>query len=326
MKNRIIVLSLILIGALILGSCNQEKDDLKSNRFESIFQTEFPNHFPQNTVDAFLLREIINDYVTEKDTNELQVYIKHILKNEIFPLDSVVYNRILNRIDTDERLVKNCDYLKKVLTCDEKYESRHFNVYNLNSKVNQEEIRLYDKQFDELKMVFHNTDTMKLNIILDTTLSYWRAFPAWNVKYGLLQRYINGNPHELVHHFFTKYSDVPFFHEPLAFLYGDYSNDTTKFYNEFTTLNEQLSTNEYLRAKEVWHFPAIVTLEKHEKLSFWLFTSTLMQKYGIEKFIEFASLTTWDKNNGDFEKNFNTVYSISLNEFEQNQIIRKLIK
>lgn len=323
MKNKILILILVVF---ILGSCNQEKNKVKLNRFDKILQTDFPKHFPDETIDAVILRKTIEEYVVKQDTNDLITYIKVILQKELYTKDSVLFNRISNHINTDEKLIKDCEYLNKVLSCKEQIQSKYFNIYNLNSKLNTEEINLYDKQYEELRKVFNNNDTVKLNLVLDTNLNYWRAFPIWDVKFGLLQRYINGSPHELVHHFFTKYSDVPFFQEPMAFLYGDYRNDTAKFYNKFTSLNEQLTINEYVRAKEVWHFPAIVILEKYDKLSFWLFTSILMQKYGIEKFIEFACLTTWDKNNDDFEDNFNIVYSIPLKEFEQKQVIEKLIK
>jgi len=324
MENRIKLLSSILISIFIIGSCNQGKDSIERNRFDKILQSDFPEHFPENTIDAIVLRKIIHEYVINQDTTDLTVYIKNILQKELYENDSALNNRILNSLNTDEKILKDCDYLKKVLSCKNQFQSKHFNVYNLNSKVNTEEINLYDKQYDELKKAFNDIDTIKLNLVLDTTLNYWRAFPIWDVKYGLLQRYVNGNPHELVHHFFTKYSDVPFFQEPMAFLYGDYRNDTEKFYSMFTSFNDQLTKDEYVIAKEVWHFPAIVILEKYDKLSFWLFTSTLMKKYGIEKFIEFASITTWKKNNDDFEKNFNIVYNIPLKEFEHKQVISKL--
>lgn len=321
MKNKILIL---ILAAFIFASCNQEINDIESNRFDEIIQTDYPEHFPDETVDAVILRNIIEEYVLKQDTNDLITYIKVILHEELYPKDSIVFNRISNKIDTDERIIKDCEYLNEVLSCDEQIQSKHFNIYNLNSKVNAEEIDLYDKQYDELMQVFDNADTVRLNLVLDTNLNYWRAFPIWEIKYGLLQRYINGNPHELVHHFFTKYSDVPFFQEPMAFLYGGYDNDTAKFYKYFTSINEELTNAEYVLAKEVWHFPAIVIMEEYDKLSFWLFTSTLMQRYGIEKFIEFASLTTWDKNSDDFENNFNLVYGIPLKEFEQEHIINKL--
>ncbi len=288
MKNRMKLLSFIIINIFIIGSCNQESDVIKPNRFNTILQADFPEHFPDNTMNAVILSEIIKDYVVKQDTTDLTVYIKDILQKELCVIDSVLCNSISNQLDTDEKLVEDCEYLKKALSCMIQFKSRHFNVYNLNSKVSTEEINLYDTQYDDLKKVFNNNDTVKLNLFLDTNLNYWRAFPIWDVKYGLLQRYINGNPHELVHHFFTKYSDVPFFQEPMAFLYGGYRNDTAKFYGKFTTYNELLTKDEYVIAKEVWHFPAIVILEKYDKLSFWLFTSTLMKKYGIDKFIEFA--------------------------------------
>lgn len=323
MKNKLL---LLILAVFILGSCIQKKDKVKSNRFDKILQTDFPKHFPEETVDAVILRKIIEEYVVKQDTSNLMTYINVILQEELYAKDSVVFYRILNQLDKDEKLVKGCEYLNNALSCKDQFQSKHFNVYNLNSRVKPEEINLYDKQYSELRKIFNNTDTLKLNLVLDTNLNYWRAFPIWDVKYGLLQRYVNGNPHELVHHFFTKYSDVPFFQEPIAFLYGDYRNDTAKFYNEFTSIKEELTNAEYVMAKEVWHFPAIVILEKNDKLSFWLFTSSLMQKYGIEKFIEFASLTTWDKGSGDFEKNFYIVYDLPLKEFEEKVIIRKLKK
>ncbi len=320
-----IIIYLIILSIFILSGCNQKNENSNIDSIDKILQADFPKHFPKNTVDALVLREIIKKYViTEEKESNLISYIKNNLHNELYAKDSILYNRISKRLNTDEKLIEDCLYLNKVLSCNEQYQSKHFNVYNLNSIVDTQQTNLYDKQYDELKLVFKNNDTTKLNLVLDTNLNYWRAFPIWDVKYGLLQRSINGNPHELVHHFFTKYSDVPFFHEPIAFLYGGYRNDTAKFYNNFSKNKEDLTTNEYTLAKDVWHFPAIVLLERADKLSFWLFTSTLMQKYGIDKFIQFANTATWDKNNDEFENNFNIVYNISLNEFEKKHVISKL--
>lgn len=70
MKNKILIL--ILVG-FIFGSCNQEKyNNVKSNRFENILQTNFPKHFPNKTVDAIIIRTIIGEYVIKKDTNDLK--------------------------------------------------------------------------------------------------------------------------------------------------------------------------------------------------------------------------------------------------------------
>jgi len=322
---KIIIIYLIILSIFISSGCNQKKEKSEIDSIDKILQADFPKHFPKNTVDAMVLREIIKGYVvTEKKESNLISYIKDNLHNELYSKDSVLHNKILKRLDKDEKLRKDCEYIIKVLSCNEQLQSKHFVVYNLNSKVDTQLVNLYDKQYDMLKSVFNSLETEKLNLVLDTNLNYWRAFPIWDVKYGLLQRYINGNPHELVHHFFTKYSDVPFFHEPMAFLYGDYRNDTAKFYNDFGKNKEQLTNDEYVNAKNVWHFPAIVILKRNDKLSFWLFTSNLMQKYGIDKFIQFAGITTWDKNDEDFEKNFQRVYNISLEEFEKKYIISQL--
>lgn len=319
------LLSILFLSILILGGCDQKEESSGTNKIDETLLSSFPKHFPENILDALVLRKIIKDYsIAEGKESDLISHIKNNLARDLSLKDSVVYNRISKQLESDEKLLNDCKYLYKVLSCDEQFQSKHFKIYNINSKVDTQQINLYNKQYEALSLVFKNYDTTKLKLVLDTNLNYWRAFPIWDVKYGLLQRYINGNPHELVHHFFTRYSDVPFFQEPVAFLYGDYRNDTAKFFNNFTSYNELLTEKEYVMAKEVWHFPAIVILEKLDKLSFWLFTSTLMQKYGIKKFIEFASLTTWDKNGDDFEKNFNIVYKISLKQFEHKYVINRL--
>lgn len=317
-----IIISLTLIILVHFGCKQVVNNDL--NPIDDILQLKFPNHFPDETIDALILREIVKNYVNSNDTANFTSFLKENLYHELYKKDSVLYFKIKMKIETDTNLVKDCYYLINVLSCNDQYQSKHFTVYNLNSKVDTQQINQFDKQYEMLQLVFNNKDSERLNLVLDTTLNYWRAFPIWDVKYGLLQRYVNGNPHELVHHFFTKYSDVPFFQEPMGFLYGDYRNDTAKFYNTFTKNNEQLTINEYVLAKDVWHFPAIVLLEKNDKLSFWLFTSTLMQKYGISKFIQFAKITTWGKNNDEFEQNFNTIYQIPLETFEKKNIIEKL--
>ena len=250
------------------------------------------------------------------------MHIEEVLRSEIRPIDSLAYQRITKRLSTQPKLIEHCRYIQKVFTCENQFKSKNFNVYNINSHVNQAEIQNYDSQFDQLKERFAVEQTTRIDLVLDTNLNYWRSYPKWDVRYGLLQRFINGNPHELVHHFFTEYSDVPFFQEPMAFLYGDFKGDTSRFFSRYTTLDTSINYANYSPAKELWHFPAIVILEKNKKESFWLFTSTLIQKFGVEKFIEFASLTTWDKTDDDFEKNFREIYSIKLNNFERNYILK----
>jgi len=323
LRDTKITVGFIIFNLIILTGCNHPVNK-ETNSLDKILQLDFPDHYPKSTVNTMILREIVKKYVVTNSSLDFTKYLKENLRKELYLKDSVLYHSICEKIETDTKLINDCKYLKNVLSCNEQFQSKHFTVYNLNSKVDTQQINLYDKQYEILKAVFNNKDTERLNLVLDTNLNYWRAFPIWDVKYGLLQRYINGNPHELVHHFFTKYSDVPFFQEPMAFLYGDYRNDTAKFYDTFTKNKEQLTKDEYVLAKDVWHFPAIVLLERKDKLSFWLFTSTLMQKYGIEMFIQFASLTTWDKNDDEFEKNFLRVYNISLETFEEKNIINKL--
>lgn len=324
MRNYRILIGLIVFSLIVLGGCNRVNEATHTISIEEILQLDFPNHYPENTVDAFILREIIKKYVESGDSSNFISYIKERLLKDLYVKDSNLCNNISLKIETDSSLVNDCIYLKNALSCNEQYISKHFIVYNMNSSVDTQQVNLYDKQFEVLQSVFNETGAERINLVLDTNLNYWRAFPIWNVKYGLLQRYINGNPHELVHHFFTKYSDVPFFHEPMAFLYGDYGNDTTKFYTDFCKNSEQLSNEDYVLAKNVWHFPAIVLLKRNDKLSFWLFTSTLMQRYGIDKFIQFASITTWDKNNEEFENNFESIYNVSLEEFEKKHVISNL--
>lgn len=307
-------------------SCLQKETTKRTHHFVDLLQAKYPDHYPVNTIDAVILRTIIKEYTLRKDTGNLIEYIQNTLKSDLYPRDSVLCNKIIYRLEKEERLLSDCEYLHRVLSCKDQIQSEYFNVFNLNSRVDSQEIDQYDQQYAILKKVFHIEETEKLNLVLDTNLNYWRAFPPWDVKYGLLQRYINGNPHELVHHFFTKYSDVPFFQEPVAFLYGDFKNDTTKFFQKYTALNNQISVSEYVKAKDLWHFPAIVILKESDKLSFWFFTSTLMQKFGVEKFIEFASLTTWNKDSDDFERNFKVVYGLKLEEFEQDHIIGRLAR
>jgi hypothetical protein len=322
--NQKLLFYFVISIVVLLPSCNVNYKKEKENDFQSILAIEFPAHFPDNTADAIILRKMVKEYVASNDTINIGAYIQRRLGNELWHIDSAICIRLKERFLEDDKLLRDCAYLVSALKCKDQFQSEYFNVYNINSKVSLEDIALYDRQYEKLKKLFKNTDTCRLNLYLDTNLNYWRAFPPWYVKYGLLQRYINGNPHELVHHFFTQYSDVPFFQEPMAFLYGGYRNNAAKFYEKYTSLNKELSVGNYVLAKENWHFPAIVILEQKQKQSFWLFTSVLMQKFGIEKFIEFASLTTWDKSNDDFERNFAEVYGMALKKFEKENIISKL--
>lgn len=319
------VIQIILLTSILILSCGriEEKKSL-THKVDEILQMDFPAHYPENTKAAMILREIVKDYSGQKVNTDFVSFLKTNLYQEVFEKDSVLYVEIFNRIATDSLLLNDCFYLKKVLNCQEQYQSQHFTIYNLNSAIDTQKVAELDAQYEMLHKVFHSYENRKIDLVLDTSLHYWRSFPPWDIKYGLLQRNINRNPHELVHHFFTRFSDVPFFQEPMAFLFGDYRNDTAKFYNSFAEKCKHLSRNEYLKAKESWHFPAIVLLEETEKKSFWLFTTSLMQKYGIEKFIEFAKITTWDKSDLDFEKNFQMVYQMSLESFESKYIINKL--
>jgi len=70
-----------------------------------------------------------------------------------------------------------------------------------------------------------------------------------------------------------KTSDVPFFHEPLAFIYGTYNGDLKVAAEKCQEFKQITADSGYVSAAQLLHFPQIIGLKKiNGQVLFILFT------------------------------------------------------
>jgi hypothetical protein len=305
---------------IVIAACQPNIKEQFNELVNAEFKRQYPSHYPAYTADIQILRSILKNSTIVVDA-KYKSNLLSTLENYLLPKYKRVFESLSKRLDENDKILNKCRYLSNVYQCEKQFTSRHFRVFSLYEKIDTARVNQYDTQYDDLAQIFEFDANDKIDLILDTTVSYWRAFPPWDVLFGLKQRTVNGNPHELVHFMFTSKSDVPFFQEPVAFLLGDYRGDTTRFFETIEKHASELSIDTYIPVKDHWHFPAIVLLDENQKHSFWLFTKTLIKKYDLKSFISLASECPWGSDYENFRLAFKSIYNRSVTDFEKEEVL-----
>lgn|GEM_PF-2924352 len=249
--------------------------------------------------------------------------IKMVTK-EVMPTDPADAAQIVNKLDKDSSFAADCRHLADIYLLQHRKESRHFIFfYPIAQEPTVSGMAFWDRQFDRLAARFHNDIQNKIMFQIDPMEQYGRCFPPWEVFWGIRQNKLGDNPHELVHLMLFKYSDVPFFHEPLAFMYGTYLGDPKQIADGFRKYHQLVADSGYVTAADIFHFPQIIGLDKKVWASSFYFIEKLTEEYGLEKLLVFMGETPWSRDRDDFVHNFKAVYGVELGEFER-RIVKKL--
>jgi hypothetical protein len=264
------------------------------------------------------VRRLIPSVAETLPSDDLIANLKTMTVNSVMPTDPVSAQGILIKLDEDSSFIADCRYLADLYQNWHKKESRHFIFfYQIDQEPTSSETAFWDQEFDRLARLFHNDIQNKIVFIIDPKEPYGRCFPPWGVLWGIRQKALGENPHELVHLMLFKYSDVPFFHEPLAFMYGTDLGDPNRIADSFGKYAQLVADSGYVTSADIFHFPQIIGLDKKAWASSFFFMQKVIEKYGIEKLLLFMRETPWSKNRDEFIGNFKTIFGNELEEFER---------
>jgi hypothetical protein len=276
-------------------------------------------------MEANSFRLIIN-IIAEEDsgsTSDFKKLFRQKIDKYIMPADAAFAKKLIARVETDTSLMKECKYLLNIKNSFSTFESKHFVFYYPSGKEpDGDKTAFWDEQYERLSKLFNSQVNGKITFIIDPNDQYGRAFPPWEIGVGIRQKELDGNPHELVHCLLFKYSDVPFFHEPLAFIYGTSMGDMQKEHERLLRYAKTLASGKYITSTELIHFPQIIGLDNIKWASAYCFVYMLNEKYGTEKLLNLMKENTWHDTTEKYLSGFKKIYGVELKEYEDD--LRKM--
>lgn len=319
------ILFILFQLAIVFGTDNVNRNDQMANDILRMDAHRDDLRYDE-IVQATLVRSLIDTLLSRNAGFDLMSGLKLEIAMRLVPLDSITGCIILNKLESDSSFIRDCLYVEDLKRNWALIKSKHFQFYvHDNDTLAKSDIDLWDNHFERLSKTFNSNITEKIPFRIDKTEKYGRCFAPWEVRWGIRQKELNDNPHELVHIMLFKYSDVPFFHEPLAFIYGSYKGDFVEANKHFKEHERRLQGNGYISSLELFHFPQIIGLDETKWSSAFYFNYNLIKKYGIPKLLEFMKKTPWESTEDDFKENFKELYDIDLERFE-NGICKELIQ
>jgi hypothetical protein len=275
---------------------------------------------------ASMVRGMIDSLCAHADcTDPIALLRREALRRDM-SADSSLSRQLLAKLDEDSSFVRQCLRVADMRRNWHSAESRHFVFYFQGDVVpDAAAMQAWDEHFERLSATFGTTITEKVPFAISDREPYGRCFPPWDVRWGIEQSEVGDNPHELVHLMLFKYSDVPFFHEPLAFIYGTHAGDLGAAAARCQQYERVIADSGYVSSTEILHFPQIIGLGEANWASSYFFVYKLVTKYDVEKLLRLMRMTPWDGSADEFREAFGEVYGVDLADFERS-IVQDLRK
>lgn len=303
------------INCIVFGLENASNFHIKNSN-QAVIGDQTQLRFEQVQL-AKAVRNLIDSLYQQENCKDLIASLRSKVASEILISDSTLGNQILDKLDNDSSFIEACLYVADLKKKWNSIPSEHFIFYFKNdSSPGTLAMQQWDEHFERLSETFGTKIPEKIPFRIDNSEKYGRCFAPWEVRWGIKQGGVGDNPHELAHIMLFKYSDVPFFHEPLAFIYGTYKGDFSAVSEYLLQHTKTIADSGYVSATEILHFPSIIGLQKSKWASAFYFIYKLVTKYDIEQLLELMRMTPWKSSVADFSKNFKEVYGIELTEFE----------
>lgn len=265
---------------------------------------------------AQTLNVLVDSLVSCSIDINLKAELTKYINENVLQTDTLLAKGLISHINSDSNFLEGISYLVNVKRNWNSKTSKYFEFYYEEELLNESEITFWDSEYERLSSLFGVDIKEKVRFIVDTEDQYGRCFPPWDVLFGIKQNRLGDNPHELVHLFLFKYSDVPFFHEPLAFIYGTEKGDPEKIESRYSRYRDLLVKNEFISSTELLFFPQIIGLDDVKWASAFCFVHQLNEQYGLKKLLELMKENSWDGSIEQYKNSFMNIYGISLNEYE----------
>jgi len=272
---------------------------------------------------ASKVRDLIEKICQEGKATDIIASLTAMVHDKVVSTDPQLGNQILDKLKNDKVFKDHCLYVADLKRNYKSVRSKHFIIYHKKDNSPAHSVmRRWDGYFEILASVFNNHFVERVPFKIDKPERYGRCFAPWAVRWGIRMDAIGANPHELVHIMLFKYSDVPFFHEPVAFMYEAIKGDPGLAHRKFAKCEKIVADSGYVPARELLHFSQLIGLEKAKWASAYVFVYSLHERYGVEKLLSLMKGTPWSSTVDEFSTNFEKIYGITLQEFE-NSIIDK---
>jgi hypothetical protein len=267
---------------------------------------------------ASLVRGMIDSLCARTDCTDPIALLKREALQRATGVDSSLGRQLLTKLDGDSGFVKQCLRVADERRNWHSAHSRHFVFYfQGDTAPAAAAMQAWDEHFERLSATFGTTITGRVPFAISDREPYGRCFPPWDVRWGIEQSEVGDNPHELVHLMLFQYSDVPFFHEPLAFIYGTHAGDLAAAAERAQRYERVIADSGYVSSAEILHFPQIIGLGEAKWASSFYFVYKLVTKYDVEKLLRLMRMTPWDGSADDFAEAFGEIYGMDLVEFER---------
>jgi hypothetical protein len=267
---------------------------------------------------ASMVRGMIDSLCARTDCTDLVAQLRRQALGRATGADSSLSRELLAKLDGDSSFVRRCLRVADMRRNWHSAQSRHFVFYfQGDTAPDAAAMRAWDEHFERLSATFGTTITGRVPFAISDQEPYGRCFPPWDVRWGIEQSEVGDNPHELVHLMLFQYSDVPFFHEPLAFIYGTHAGDLAAAAERARRYERVIADSGYVSAAEILHFPQIIGLGEAKWASSFTFVYKLVTKYDVERLLRLMRMTPWDGSADDFAEAFGEVYGMDLVEFER---------
>ncbi len=267
---------------------------------------------------ARTVRALIDSLCTRGSDEDVIATLRSMAADESVVTDSGVRRQIVSGLDRDSSLIKSCLYVADLKRHWKSTPSEHFVFHYQNDTVPDPSVmHRWDSHFERLARTFGSAISEKIPVKIDRTEQYGRAFAPWEVRWGIRQAALNDNPHELVHIMLFEYSDVPFFHEPLAMMYGSDEGDAQAISERIVRYEKTIADSGYVSAGEMLHCPQFIGMDAKEWASAVCFIYQLVKRHDMEKLLMLMRGTPWETPVSEFPSRFREVYGVGLDEFER---------
>ena len=282
--------------------------------------------FPLNSAEirqAQLIRTLLDSMAGHHDDGNLAGRLKLEVARHVSSEDSLLKNRLLEKLTADSSFIRQCEYVFDLKQNWQSVPSAHFIFYFRDgNKPSTVMMQTWDNDFRRLSETFKTHIPVRIPYKIDKDDRYGRCFPPWEVRWGIKSRDVTGNTHELVHLMLFKYSDVPFFHEPLAFIYGTYKGNRDSVQVAWLPYEQMIADSGYVSATQLLHFPQIIGLDRVKRASACYFIRCVADEFGIDKLLQLMKAVPWAASEDDLITSFQRIYNIRLSDYEREIVSR----
>lgn len=149
---------------------------------------------------AKTVRTLIDSMYKHLPCGEIISLLRSEVSYRIMLKNQELGNRILEKLSKHSTYIKHCLYLADMKLNMQSLESQRFIFYFEEGDAPDDlTTHEWDKHYENLSNTFDSKILEKIAFKIEKSEKYGRAFPPWDVCWGLRQKELGKSPHELIH-------------------------------------------------------------------------------------------------------------------------------